>query len=52
VIITLLISPTFFLVLRGHVFHPSAREELIAEQHPVREGADGPERGQRRPQTA
>ena len=33
VIITLTISLTFFLVLRGHVFHPGVKEELIIEAH-------------------
>lgn len=31
VIITLVISVTFFLVLRGHVFHPDVDEERVAE---------------------
>lgn len=37
VIITLVISVTFFLVLRGHVFHPSAGDELVAEPYPAPE---------------
>lgn len=32
VIITLSMSGVFFLLLRGHVFHPNAEEELAAEQ--------------------
>lgn len=34
VIITLIISATFFFVLRGHVFHPVEEEELSAESAP------------------
>jgi putative flippase GtrA len=43
VIITLVISLTFFLVLRGHVFHPSPEDEGVpgrqtaAGQEPVQE---------------
>ena len=31
VLVTLVMSVTFFVLLRGHVFHPNAEEELIAE---------------------
>ena len=31
VLVTLTLSLTFFLLLRGHVFHPNAKEELIAK---------------------
>ncbi len=31
VLITLVMSLTFFLLLRGHVFHPTVEEELIAK---------------------
>jgi putative flippase GtrA len=31
VMITIVISLTFFLLLRGHVFHPDVKEELLAK---------------------
>jgi putative flippase GtrA len=40
VIITLVISGTFFLVLRGHVFHPTVEEELVAEASAGRDLAE------------
>ena len=40
VLVTLLISITFFLLLRGHVFHPDAEEELVAEAAAERRSPD------------
>jgi putative flippase GtrA len=32
VMVTVVMSVTFFLLLRGHVFHPEAEEEILAER--------------------
>lgn len=43
VAVTIVMSLTFFLLLRGHVFHPDAEEELTAEAAAeAREEAGGP----------
>ncbi len=39
-LVTLVMSVTFFLVLRGQVFHPNVEEELIAEATAEQRAAD------------